>query len=341
MLDAEADRERLRLDEHAVPVQHGEGVARAVPHGEHEVVGRDALAGREHDAAHAHGAAALRGFRRGRRKPLELDVVDARPEADLAAERDDLRTHLLDHAHQAEGSDVRTARVQDLLRRARLDELAQHLAAEVAWILHLAVELAVGEGARAALAELRVRLGVEHALPPHAEGVLGPLAHDLAALEDERPEARLREDQSREQPRRPHAHDDRPRTRRGTRVQPRRGRREAVLHVRAPLDVWIGLQAPKDLVLVPHLGIDRVHEQDRLLLARVDRPLVDLEPHEVLVGDAEPRHDRGPQRVLGVLERKAEFGDAQHGGCGRPHPFRSDAMSITKRYFTSLLSMRS
>ncbi len=48
------------------------------------------------------------------------------------------------------------ADVEDLVGRAGLDELLQHLAAEEARVLDLAVELAVGEGAGAALAELHV-----------------------------------------------------------------------------------------------------------------------------------------------------------------------------------------
>jgi hypothetical protein len=53
----------------------------------------------------------------------------------------------------------------------------------VARVADLAPELAVAEGAGAAFAELHVRLGVQHFLAPQAPGVLGALAHGLAALQ--------------------------------------------------------------------------------------------------------------------------------------------------------------
>ena len=90
------------------------------------------------------------------------------------------------------------------------DELGQDLAAEMAGVLDPAVELAVGEGAGAALAELDVGLGVEHAPAPQPPGVLGAFAHHLAAVEDDRPEAHLREDQADEQAAGAGADDDGP-----------------------------------------------------------------------------------------------------------------------------------
>uniref|UniRef100_A0A1I7ZAM4 TetR_C_1 domain-containing protein n=1 Tax=Steinernema glaseri TaxID=37863 RepID=A0A1I7ZAM4_9BILA len=78
---------------------------------------------------------------------------------------------------------------QDLVRRTGLDELVQHLTAVMLRVLDLAVQLAVGEGAGTAFAKLHVGLGVEYALAPQAPGVLGALAHLLAAFEDDRLEA--------------------------------------------------------------------------------------------------------------------------------------------------------
>jgi hypothetical protein len=54
--------------------------------------------------------------------------------------------------------------VEDLLRRAGLDELGRAPCGRDARVLDLAVELAVGEGAGAAFAELHVRFRVEHLL---------------------------------------------------------------------------------------------------------------------------------------------------------------------------------
>ena len=306
MLDAKSNRERLGLDEHAASMQHFEGVARAVADGEHEVVGGDPFAAGKNNPAHARSALAI-----GRRKLLEFDVVDARFEADLAAEGDDLRAHLLDHAHQSESSDVRLVDEHDLFRRAGLDELVEHFAAVVPRILDLAVEFAVGKCSRAAFAELRVRLGIEHSLAPHEECVLGALAHSLTALEDQWTEPGLREDESREKSGGAHAdHDGALGSRAG------RGRclsDELVAHVGSRRQMRVGLQTIENLGFMAQLSVDGVDEEDRLALARVDRATEDLEPHQVVGRDAEPSDDRRTQRVLWVLERKTEFGEAKHG----------------------------
>src|ERR1700739_2793693 len=109
-----------------------------------------------------------------------------------AAASPDVGAQRLHHADQAEGADVRLGDEQDLLGRAGLDELGQHLAREVARVADLAPQLAVRERAGAALAELHVRLRIELALAPQAPGVLGALAHFLAAFEHDRPHAPLR-----------------------------------------------------------------------------------------------------------------------------------------------------
>ena len=76
---------------------------------------------------------------------FNLQAGNAALKADFAAEGDDLGSHPLDHADEAEGADVRMREVKDFLRRAGLDELGQHLAPEEARVLDLAVELAVGK----------------------------------------------------------------------------------------------------------------------------------------------------------------------------------------------------
>ncbi len=85
-------------------------------------------------------------------------IVDPRLPAILAAQFLDGPAHALDHGDEAEGADMRMRFGQDVVRRAGLDEFLQHLAAEEARILDPAIELAVREGAGAALAELDVRL---------------------------------------------------------------------------------------------------------------------------------------------------------------------------------------
>ena len=196
MLDAEADRERLGFDVDAAVVQHLERVARAVADRQHDVVGF--AAARRWPACTPRirpSSISMSATRLSKRiSPPSASMV-ARIVSTMLTRRKVPMCGLAD--------------VEDLVRRAGLDELGQHLAAVVLRVLDLAVELAVGEGAGAAFAELHVGLRVQHALAPEAERVLGALAHDLAALEDDRAEAHLRQDQAGEQAARPDADDDR------------------------------------------------------------------------------------------------------------------------------------
>ena len=131
VLDAQPDGERLGLDRDAGVAQHRERVARAVPRREDDVFGGERRAVVEDDAgdaprspsvgvvcAAAHGV----GVR------VEHEADDPAAEAHVAAERDDLGAHLLDHRHQAERADVRLGDPGDLVGRAGGDELGDHLA---------------------------------------------------------------------------------------------------------------------------------------------------------------------------------------------------------------------
>ena len=211
VLDAKAHRERLGQHRHAALLQQREGVPRTVSYCQHRVVGAQLLTTGQAQAPQV----AL----------LDQQIGHLLAEADVAAQRLDLGPHLLDHAHQAEGADVRLGDVEDLLRRAGLDELGEHLARQVPRIADLAPQLAVAEGAGTPFAELHVRCRVEHAAAPQAPGVLRALAHRLAALQHDRPQAHLRQDQRREQAARPEADDHRPRLVRALQSPPARGRR--------------------------------------------------------------------------------------------------------------------
>ena len=126
VLDAEADRERLGFDEHAARVQHAEGVARAVAERQHHVVG----------AHRSPSASTTPRTWRVAVGSISMCTSSTRcgkrispPSASMVARM------LFDHRHQAERADVRLADVEDFFRRAGLDELVQHLAAE--WRLSL------------------------------------------------------------------------------------------------------------------------------------------------------------------------------------------------------------
>ena len=234
VLDAKADRERLGFEvDAALRAASRRCRARCAP-------ARGRRARRRSRAAARRQARPLRAAptadgEAAHRAAVDAQVDDARAEADLAAEPLDLVAHVLDHADQPERADVRLGDVADLLGRAGADELVDHLARQVARVADLAPELAVGEGAGAALAELHVRLRIEDAAPPQAPGVLGALAHGLAALEDDRPEAHLREEERGEDAARAEADHDRSRSAAGGEVG-RRVRDEAVARCRAPAE---------------------------------------------------------------------------------------------------------
>ena len=104
----------------------------------------------------------LKGLGRGLDALLaELEVRDLRAEADRAAEADDFLADVAHDVAQDVRADVRLVQVEDLRRRPRRNECLEHIA-------HVRIadarrELAVGERARPAFAELDIRLGVERA----------------------------------------------------------------------------------------------------------------------------------------------------------------------------------
>ena len=145
----------------------------------------------------------------GRRTPalVNRQVVDVGLELDLAPERFNLGTQLLDHTHQPERAHVGFADVKDFRRRPGCDQLLEHLASAVVFVLDLAMQFAIGESAGTTLAELDIRLGVQDAAPPEGEGVHRTQPHGFASLEHQGFETRLGQDQGREQPARAGAND--------------------------------------------------------------------------------------------------------------------------------------
>ena len=226
-------------------------------------------------------------------------------EAHFAAERENAGAHLLDHADQAEGADVRLVDVEDLGRRAGLDEFLQHLAPVMLRVLDLTVQLAVGKGAGAALAELHVRVRVEFALAPQAPGVLGAFADDLAALEDDRAKPHLRQQQAGEQAARAGADDQRARRPAGGRL-----RDETVGGVGRRHDVALAAQPGKRFRFVPDLDVDRVNQRDRRFLARIEAAAENRVADQFVFRDAKALADGGAEGLFGVVERELYFGQS-------------------------------
>ncbi len=154
-----------------------------MPRRQHDMVRSDMLAARQHHAAHLPAL-------------VDIEVGHATPKAIRAAQSLDRLPQALDHRHQPEGADMRMRFGENVFRRACFSRTRQHLAPQMPRILDLAVELAVAERARAAFAELHVRFRIEHRFAPQPPGILGALAHHLAALQDDRPVSRLRQDQA-------------------------------------------------------------------------------------------------------------------------------------------------
>jgi hypothetical protein len=97
VLDANADRERLRLEVDPSRLQHRERVACAVTGCDDDVLGRDLRA-----PAFAIALARALDDDAAHRAVLDRDIDDAGREPDLAAEALDLRAHPLDHRDEAE-----------------------------------------------------------------------------------------------------------------------------------------------------------------------------------------------------------------------------------------------
>ena len=259
MLDADADRERLGLDgDAAVVAASGRCRARC---------GRPPARRDRPRCCVPSASTTPRTCRLPSRRSLDVDV--RRP-----CSRSDTRRRALRSSARMLSTIVTSrkvpmcglATIEDFGRRAGLDELGQHLAAVVVRVLDLAVELAVGERAGAAFAELHVGFRVEHRPAPQAPGVLGALAHDLAALEDDRPEAHLRQDQAGEQAARAGADHDRPR-----RAVAAARCAEAIAHVGRGRQLRSPAKPLQHRRLVPHLDVERIDQRDGRALARVDR----------------------------------------------------------------------
>lgn len=117
MLNAHTHGEWLLLHAHALPEQRLHGVARAVTDGENHRVGADFLcfAAAEHrDALYAFAAHHQPG--------------QARVKPHLTAQLDDFLPHRAHNALEQIRADVRFCDVQDVLRRAMVDEGLQHRA---------------------------------------------------------------------------------------------------------------------------------------------------------------------------------------------------------------------
>jgi hypothetical protein len=190
------------------------------------------------------------------------------------------------------------AEVENFLGRARLDELRQHFAPEMARVLDLAVQLAVRERAGAAFAELHVRFRIELRFPPEFPRILGALAHFLAALEHDRTKTHLRQQQRREQTTRAESYHHR-----AERQPHGRRRDELIARIRRDRHAPIALQAREHGRLVLHFRIERVDERDRRGPARVVSAAHDRKADQRVGSDLEALKNNRLDGARRVIER--------------------------------------
>jgi hypothetical protein len=207
------------------------------------------------------------------------------------------------------GADVGMRFGEDFRRGARLDEFDQHLATQVAGVLDLAVELAVGKRACAAFAELHIRFRVQNAASPKAPGVLGPLTDHLAPVQDKGTKAHLRQDQACEQTARPGADHHRSRTDRL-----RRAADEPIVGVRRGLNPRIVPQPRQRRRLLPQTHIDRVDHEDRGFASRVMSPPNHRVVDQIVRMRAEPLENGGGDGFGRVAQGQLQVRQTQHDG---------------------------
>ena len=144
---------------------------------------------------------------------------------------------------------------------------------------------------------------------PEAPGVLRPLPHHLAPVQQDRPEAHLGQQQSGEQAARADPDHD------GSPLVPvRRAGDEAVGCVRGRPNAHVPGAAGKGRGLVGQLDIGGIDHQDRRLAAGIMGTADHGNLKEVLRHHAQALAD-GPLKVLGgMAQGQAKFGQAEHGG---------------------------
>ncbi len=283
VLDAHAHCEGLGFETHAAAVERVVDILGRVARGEHHGRALDRIAVRRHAA---------------QTPALDLEARDLASEAYLSARGGDGAADVAYDARQTVGADMGMRLEEDLGRRAVEHERLQRLVV-VAAFLAAREQFAVGEGARATLAERIVRVGVDVQIAVYEGYVLLAGQDLLAAFEQDGLEPQFDESQRGEEPR--------------------------------------GARADHDhLGRAAHVGIVEVHGR-RLRLAvdedlqrevdlhgaasRVDGPLQYARQGHVVTFDAQRAGSerRVEFRIGGLLRREYEGYGFRHNGivCGR------------------------
>ena len=296
MLDSHAHRKRLALHEQARIAHAVEHVARRMAARENHITCR------QNEFLARAVFLALRASHSNDASALEFHAFKTRAETHLAAPRDNLLAHGFHNIHELVGANVRLAFPKDFFRGARLRENMQHVAATR--ILDVRGELAVGECARAALAELHVRFGVQSAA--FFEGVDGSHARIdvFAALKHDGRRARFRQGPRREQARRAHTHHD------GTNVAPKPFANAVALVGNIALHLDLRLRT------LPHQGFfdfgigDLENERRRkmhvILTTSINRELRKLPRRDIGIPNTQRMSELGLRHASAAWKRRVE-----------------------------------
>ena len=132
------------------------------------------------------------------------------------------------------------------------------------------------------------------------------MAHFLAALEDDRLEAHLCQQQPGEDPAGTEAHHDWPLSQAFRRLA-----HHLVADIRCRVDVAVVGKLEQQRGFTLHVQVDGVDEaQLRGLFTRIVAALEQGEIEQVITGDAQALHDGSAQVFFGMVDGQLEFGDS-------------------------------
>ena len=282
VLDADPYRQGLRLHGDPGGVEYLEGVPGAVAQGQNHLPDGEAV-----------GSAGTRHLQGGHMPLLNLQPRQPVAEADIAAQVLQLPPEGDQGPVEVVGTHVGLGVHQDALRRAVGHQGLQDEA--VAGVPGAGVQLPVGEGPGAALAELDVGLRVQGPCGPEPLHVRLAALHVPPPLQQNGPGAAPGQGQGAEEASGPGPHHHR---RDGRGLQ---RHRQAVGPFLRPGDL-LAPAPPEDLGLVLHADVEGIYQMDPL--PGVHRPAEDTHLPDVPGGD--PEQCRGPlgQQALVLLQRQ-------------------------------------
>ena len=291
VLYAGAHGEGFALQRHPAAGQQLKDVPRGVAAGQHHVLGGDGLL-----YEHARGRVGVRQGDGPHAAARGVHVRQALPQADLPAKVLDLAQQVGDNGGEHVAAHVRLGVPQDLPLRPRLHELLQNK--PVVGALGARGKLAVREGPRATQAELDVALWVQPARPVEALDRGGASRGVLAALHQERRQARLRQGEGAEEAGAPRSHHHGARGEGGAKEAWKLallGAHRAHVLIRV-VAAQARQELPLRLLAAHELDPHGVEQADALLLAGVDGPAARFQRGDLVPPQAQAVADGAPER---------------------------------------------